>query len=88
MQGSRRVLACIAIAGKLWPAVVAQAAEPAYPQHPVRMISGSVGSTADLTARFIAQKLGERWAYQVVVDNRSGAGGRTRAVNRVPACGM
>ena len=47
----------------------------AYPNRPVRLIAGSVGSTADLSARYIAQKLGERWGYQVVVDNRSGAGG-------------
>ena len=53
----------------------AHAADIAYPQRPVRMVSGSPGSTADLTGRFIAQKLSERWGYQVVVDNRSGAGG-------------
>jgi tripartite-type tricarboxylate transporter receptor subunit TctC len=70
-----RLAACAALAAALLLAGVARAADTAYPQRPVRMVSGSVGSTADLTARFIAQKLGERWAYQVVVDNRSGAGG-------------
>ena len=65
----------VALAICLLDCAFAHAADSAYPQRPVRMISGSVGSTADLTARFIAQKLGERWAYQVVVDNRSGAGG-------------
>src|SRR5215813_12872376 len=59
----------------LAPAV--QGADPAqgYPDHPVRLITGSPGSTADLSARFIAQKLFERWGQQVVVDNRPGAGG-------------
>ncbi len=53
------------------------AADPAqnYPNRPVRMITGSPGSTSDISARFIAQKLSERWGQQVVVDNRPGAGG-------------
>jgi tripartite-type tricarboxylate transporter receptor subunit TctC len=70
-----RLAAGAAIAAALLAGGVAHAADLAYPQRPVRLITGSAGSTADLTARFIAQKLGERWAYQVVVDNRSGAGG-------------
>jgi tripartite-type tricarboxylate transporter receptor subunit TctC len=46
-----------------------------YPDHPVRLIAGSPGSTSDFSARFIAQKLSEKWGQQVVVDNRPGAGG-------------
>ena len=60
------------------PAVAgAQGADPArnYPNHPVRLITGSPGSTADISARFIAHKLAERWGQQIVVDNRPGAGG-------------
>lgn len=55
----------------------AQAADPArdYPNRPVRLITGSPGSTSDISARFIGQKLAERWGQQVVVDNRPGAGG-------------
>jgi len=55
----------------------AWAADPAasYPNRPVRLITGSPGSTSDFSARFIAQKLAERWGQQVVVDNRPGAGG-------------
>jgi len=54
-----------------------QAADPAanYPNRPVRLIAGSPGSTSDFSARFVAQKLFERWGHQVVVDNRPGAGG-------------
>jgi tripartite-type tricarboxylate transporter receptor subunit TctC len=70
-----RLAACAALAAALALAGVADSADTAYPQRPVRLISGSAGSTADLTARFIAQKLGEQWGYQVVVDNRAGAGG-------------
>src|SRR6188474_2361953 len=46
-----------------------------YPNRPVRLITGSPGSTSDISARFIAQKLSELWRQQVVVDNRPGAGG-------------
>ena len=53
------------------------AADPvaSYPNHPVRLIAGSPGSTSDFSSRFVAQKLTERWGQQVVVDNRPGAGG-------------
>lgn len=55
----------------------APSADPAqnYPNRPVRMITGSPGSTSDISARFVAQKLSELWHQQVVVDNRPGAGG-------------
>jgi tripartite-type tricarboxylate transporter receptor subunit TctC len=58
-------------------AAAAGAADPAtnYPTRPVRLITGSPGSTSDISARFVAQKLSERWGQQVVVDNRPGAGG-------------
>ena len=46
-----------------------------YPNRPIRIITGSPGSTSDLSARFVAQKLTERWGQQAVVDNRPGAGG-------------
>ena len=46
-----------------------------YPDRPLRLVTGSAGSTSDLVARLIAQRLAERWHEQVVVDNRPGAGG-------------
>ncbi len=46
-----------------------------YPTRPVRVITGSVGSTTDQIARFTAQKLTERLGQQFIVDNRAGAGG-------------
>ena len=65
-----------AFLGVLLVAASAQAAEAdKYPSRPVRFISGSPGSTSDIAARFVAQKLSERWGQQVVVDNRPGAGG-------------
>ena len=61
----------------------------AYPAKSVRILVGfAPGGSTDVTARIIAQELTKLWNQQVVVDNRPGASGRTRAVNRVPACGM
>ena len=59
----------------LFSAAYAAETVQVFPSRPVRLISGSTGSTADISARFMAQKLSERWGYQVVVDNRAGAGG-------------
>ena len=49
--------------------------EETYPARPVRLITGSPGSTAEITARFVGQRLVERWGKQVVIDGRAGAGG-------------
>jgi tripartite-type tricarboxylate transporter receptor subunit TctC len=69
----------------------AHAAEPvaSYPARPVRIVSGSPGSTADITARFIGQKLSERFRQSMVIDNRASAGGIVGAeiVARAPPDG-
>jgi len=47
-----------------------------YPVRPIRVIvPGSAGSANDFTARAIAQRLTDAWGQQIVIDNRSGAGG-------------
>jgi tripartite-type tricarboxylate transporter receptor subunit TctC len=55
----------------------AHAQEPAdYPAKPIHILVGfTPGGGPDITARYIAQKLGEAWKQQVIVDNRPGAGG-------------
>ena len=67
----------------------ASAAAADFPSHPLRLIVPyAPGGNADIMARLVAQRLGVNVGQQVVIDNRPGANGRTRAVNRVPACGM
>ena len=52
------------------------AAAQDYPSKPIRLIVPSTpGGSVDTLARTIGSKLAEKWNQQVVVDNRSGAGG-------------
>lgn len=70
------------------PAV--HAADPAYPQRPVRlMVSFGPGSGADAIARIVADGLADTLKTSVVVENREGAGGAigTAAAARAPADG-
>jgi len=47
-----------------------------YPTRPIRIIVPSTaGGSVDTLARVVGTQLGQRWGQQVVVDNRSGAGG-------------
>jgi tripartite-type tricarboxylate transporter receptor subunit TctC len=47
-----------------------------YPAKPIRIIAQfTAGSSTDILARIVAQKMGQDWNQQVVVDNRPGAGG-------------
>jgi tripartite-type tricarboxylate transporter receptor subunit TctC len=51
-------------------------AQGSYPARAVRIVVGfSPGTTSDVFARTIAQKLSERWAQSVLVENRDGAAG-------------
>jgi tripartite-type tricarboxylate transporter receptor subunit TctC len=56
------------------PAISAQT--PAYPTRPIRLIVPfSPGGASDLTARTLAQKMGESMGQSIVVDNKPGANG-------------
>lgn len=56
-------------------ALAAQSAADNYPSRPIRIIAQfQPGTSTDILARVVAQKLTERWGQQVVVDNRPGAG--------------
>ena len=64
------VLATAALAGL--PAF----AQSGYPNRPVKFtVPFPAGGPVDVTARAMAQKLGELWGHPGIVDNRAGAGG-------------
>ena len=59
------------------PGAAGAAAASDYPAKPIRFIVAQPpGGQNDLQARALMQKLSERWGQQVVIDNRSGAGGK------------
>jgi tripartite-type tricarboxylate transporter receptor subunit TctC len=65
-------------------------AQEAFPNRPLRIVVGfSPGGGPDVTARHLAQRLGEVFHQPVVVENRPGAGGTVAAamVARAPADG-
>ena len=47
-----------------------------YPSKPVRLIiSFTAGSSTDIVARIVMQKVSEYWGQPAVIENRAGAGG-------------
>jgi tripartite-type tricarboxylate transporter receptor subunit TctC len=69
-------LRCARTAATLLCAIASQAYAQSYPTKPIRLIVPySAGAGTDTTARIVAAKLTDKWGQQVVVDNRTGAGG-------------
>ena len=69
----RVLLSAVALFGV---AASAQAAEPAFPSGPIRMVVGfAAGGGNDILARVIAKELQQRLDQSVVVENKPGAGG-------------
>ena len=54
----------------------AHAAQPAYPEKPIRFVIGSApGSGPDIIARTLAERLYGEWGQRIVVDSRPGVAG-------------
>lgn len=84
---SRRWSGCVLAAVAALPAL---AAEPAYPNRPIRwVVAFAPGGSLDRACRIIAPRLGEALGQQVLIDNRPGAGGNLSAelVAKAPADG-
>ena len=59
---------------------LATAAAQSYPDRVIRIINPfPPGGSVDITARLLAQKLSENLGHQVIVENRTGAGGNAGA---------
>ncbi|MEI7679824.1 MAG: tripartite tricarboxylate transporter substrate binding protein [Betaproteobacteria bacterium] len=72
--------ASINLAGGLMLAALCAAQAADFPQRPVRIVVPiGPGSSMDIIARVLAQKLNEAWGQPVIVDNRAGAGGNIGA---------
>ncbi|MFM9967610.1 MAG: Bug family tripartite tricarboxylate transporter substrate binding protein [Burkholderiales bacterium] len=69
----------------------ARAQDPAnsYPSKPVRVFALGAASASDFLARYVAQRLGERWGQPMVIDNQAGASGTiaTNIVAKAPPDG-
>ncbi|MDM0074113.1 tripartite tricarboxylate transporter substrate binding protein [Variovorax sp. J2P1-59] len=73
MQSTRRaaLLACLALTTSF-----GAAAQNGYPNKPIRVIVPfAAGSTTDIIARAIAEKMGASMGQTLVIDNRGGASG-------------
>jgi len=70
----------LCVLGALLLFSAAAAAQPAFPNRPIRLIVPyPPGGNVDITARIVGPVLGEIVGQTIVVDNRSGAGGNLGA---------
>lgn len=59
---------------------IAEAGEDGWPQRPLRLVVPfPAGSSTDIIARIVAQKLSHRLGQQIVIENRAGASGNIGA---------
>ncbi len=72
----RASIAILSVAAALALPPHPAASEPAYPNHPVRIIVPyGPGGVGDTTIRVVADKLSQKLGQQFIVENRPGAGG-------------
>jgi tripartite-type tricarboxylate transporter receptor subunit TctC len=78
------------MATAFWTLAAASAANAGYPDHSVRIVLPfAAGGVADITARIVAEKLGDKLGQRFYVENQAGAGGiaAARTVISSPADG-
>jgi tripartite-type tricarboxylate transporter receptor subunit TctC len=74
-RNNKWLLAAVAVAA-VWALPAAHAAQPAFPEKPIRLVIGSApGSGPDIISRAIADRLYGAWGQRVVVDSRPGVAG-------------
>lgn len=65
------------LAAALCSVVLSASAFAQYPEHPIKiLVPFAPGGVADLLARVVAQKITDQTGKTVIVDNKTGAGGR------------
>jgi tripartite-type tricarboxylate transporter receptor subunit TctC len=80
------MLSMLRLLGVALAALAGLAQAQGYPNKPVRLVAGfPAGGGVDATARAYAQKLGEYWGQNVIVENRAGANGMVGAESVVRA---
>jgi tripartite-type tricarboxylate transporter receptor subunit TctC len=76
MVAIARACALLIAVTAMLPILTERAAAQDWPTKYVRLIvPGSSGSAPDVMARFIADRLTQKWGQQVIVENQAGAGG-------------
>lgn len=87
---SRRALGVHGLAGAMAFATTGSLAQGAWPTRPITLVVGfAAGSSTDIAARILAERLSETLGQRVVVENKPGAASRiaTDAVARAPKDG-
>jgi tripartite-type tricarboxylate transporter receptor subunit TctC len=75
-MSARVTVARLVAAAFLLPMLASVAAAQTFPVRPLRIVVPQApGGASDALARIMGQRLADRWHQQVVVDNRTGAGG-------------
>ena len=73
-SSSRRLAICLSVLAALVATSALSARAETYPTRPIRLIVPfQPGSSSDVIARIVSQRLAERLGQQIVVDNRVGA---------------